>query len=105
VSLPTIDLAPSPTTVPCAAAPADEEDDDDGDFQHPRVASVLGIPKGYRFPLMVCRGLSLGPSLFGLSRCIYEAWNSKAGQGFVCAEVELWLASVWVRMQLEFEHS
>ncbi|KAI5844704.1 hypothetical protein BZA05DRAFT_421637 [Tricharina praecox] len=94
VSHPAIDLAPlryHPATVPFAASA-----DDDGDFQHPRVASVLGVPRRYRFPLLVCRGLSIGPSLFGLARCIYEAWNSKAGQDFVCAEVELWLAAVWL---------
>jgi hypothetical protein len=68
----------------------------DGDFQHPRIASILGVHKRYRFPLLLCRGFSICPSLLGLSRCVYAIWRSSNGQEFVCVELELWLAAVWV---------
>jgi hypothetical protein len=68
----------------------------DGDFQHPRIASILGVHKRYRFPLLLCRGFSICPSLLGLSRCVYAIWRSSKGQDSVCLELELWLAAVWV---------
>lgn len=66
-----------------------------GTLQHPRVASILGVERRYHFPLIACRGLSIFPSILGLSKCAFAIWNS-TNRGFTCSGLELWLAVLWV---------
>ncbi|KAI5814949.1 N-glycosylation protein-domain-containing protein [Pyronema omphalodes] len=62
---------------------------------HPRVAQILGVNQRYYFPLILCRGLSLGPSILGLSKCAYALWEAAAETTGGCSVVELWLAALW----------
>ncbi|CUS14491.1 unnamed protein product, partial [Tuber aestivum] len=77
---------------PFSLAPASEREDSRANLHHPRVASVLGVARCYHVPLIICRGLSVWPSLIGLSRC---AVAFVATEGLGCTQVELILAVIW----------
>jgi len=78
--------------IPFSLAPVSEREDSRANLHHPRVASVLGVARCYHVPLIICRGLSIWPSLIGLSRC---AITFVATEGLGCAQVELMLAVIW----------
>ena len=80
--------------IPFSLAPVSEREDSRANLHHPRVASVLGVARCYHVPLIFCRGLSVWPSLIGLSRC---AVAFVATEGLGCTQVELILAVIWVR--------
>ena len=66
------------------------------EHQHPRVASILGVHERFYFPLFLCRGLALCPSVLGLARCAFALWGA-TGDRLRCLALELWLAVLWVR--------
>ncbi|KAL7268304.1 hypothetical protein RUND412_009077 [Rhizina undulata] len=64
-----------------------------GKLNHPRIASILGVDRRDYVPLMVCRGLLVCLSLFGLLKCFLAIWRDMALQ---CSTAEVWLAIFWV---------
>ncbi|TGZ77663.1 hypothetical protein EX30DRAFT_374451 [Ascodesmis nigricans] len=66
-------------------------------LKHPRVASILGVGKKWHWPLIICRGLSLCPSILGAAKIAFalieRLERNKLRVG--CVDVELVLAALW----------
>lgn len=73
--------------------------------KYPRVAVLLGVPKKWYIPLLLCRSLS---TVFALWWAVTTTWNigvvvrgwdgGMGGVSFRLMVVQLGLAYLWVRM-------